>query len=146
MTHPKNVSDSELEVLKVLWTLESATVREVLEHLADTERAQGSGREWAYTTAQTLLTRLQEKGCVVAEKQGRAFVFRPTVSRDELVGQSLDALADRVCDGAAMPLLLNLVHSSKFTPAELDHFRAMLDELDAPKKGAKRGAKKRRGA
>jgi BlaI family transcriptional regulator, penicillinase repressor len=121
---PRQVSDTELEILKVLWDLEEGTVRDVLDHL------NRDGREWAYTTAQTLLSRLQEKGFVESTKAGRAFVFRPTVSRDDLLGQSLEALAERVCDGAAMPLLLNLVESGKFKPREIAKFRKLLDRLE----------------
>jgi len=122
--HHRSVTDTELEVLKVLWELGEGTVREVLERLTPL------GRDWAYTTAQTLLNRLQEKGCVASEKRGRSFVFRPLHTRDQLVGQSLDDLAARVCDGDAMPLLLKLVESSHFTRDELARFRALIDELD----------------
>ncbi|MDF1798116.1 MAG: BlaI/MecI/CopY family transcriptional regulator [Planctomycetota bacterium] len=111
---------------KVLWDLGAGTVRDVLDHPL------AGGRDWAYTTAQTLLARLIEKGFVSREKDGRAFRFRPTVSRDELVGARLDDLATRVCDGRSMPLLLNLVHSASFSPAEIDRFRTLLDELDQP--------------
>jgi len=123
-SQPRSVSDTELEILKVLWDLGEGTVRDVLEHL------NSNGREWAYTTAQTLLNRLQEKGVVESAKEGRAFVFRPTVSRDELLGQSLQELAERVCDGAALPLLLNLVQSSKFKSRDIQKFRKLLDELE----------------
>ena len=122
-THHRTVTDPELEILKALWELGEGTVREVLEKL-------GPQRGWAYTTAQTMLVRLQEKGCVARKKRGRAFVFRPLFTRDELLGRSLDDLAARVCDGKAMPLLLNLVQSSKFSRREQKRFRAMLDELE----------------
>ena len=122
--HHRSVSDTELAILKALWEGGEGTVREVLDRVGPV------GRDWAYTTAQTLLNRLQEKGCVAREKRGRAFVFRPTVSQDELLGGSLDDLATRVCDGKALPLLLNLVQSTKFTPNELERFRSLLDELD----------------
>ena len=125
--HHRLVTDTELEILKALWTLSEGTVREVLENLGP------NGKDWAYTTAQTLLNRLQEKGCVESEKRGRAFVFRPTVSRDDLLGGSLDDLASRVCDGKALPLVLNLVSSSKFTAKELQSFRTLLDELQGGK-------------
>ena len=125
--HHRLVTDTELEILKALWDLGEGTVREVLDNIGP------SGKDWAYTTAQTLLNRLQEKGCVASEKRGRAFVFRPTVSRDELLGKSLDDLASRVCDGEALPLMLNLVSSSKFTRKELKRFRALLDELEGGK-------------
>lgn len=118
------VSDTELEILKVLWDLGEGTVRDVLDAVADGER------EWAYTTAQTLLGRLQDKGFVERVKRGRAFVFRPAVSRDDLLGRSLAELAARVCDGAAMPLLLNLVRSTKLSAKDFDKFRELLRELE----------------
>ena len=119
------LSDAELEVLKVLWDLGEGTVRDVLD-----ASSQGGDRGWAYTTVQTLLGRLQEKGFVESSKEGRAFVFRPSVSRDDLVGRSLEELAERVCDGAAMPLLLNLVRSTSFSAEELARFRQLLQERE----------------
>lgn len=116
------VSDTELEILKVLWDLGEGTVRDVLDNQGD--------RGWAYTTAQTLLVRLQEKGFVRSEKRGRAHVFKPQVSRDDLLGRSLEELAARVCDGAAMPLLLNLVRSANFSNADIDRFRELLNERE----------------
>ena len=127
--HHRSVTDTELEVLKALWELGEGTVRDVLEELGP------HGRDWAYTTAQTLLNRLQEKGCVESEKRGRAFVFRPAVTRDDLLEQSLDDLASRVCDGKAMPLLLNLVQSSSFSESELRRFRKLLDGLEGVDEG-----------
>jgi len=126
-THHRSVTDTELEILKALWELGEGTVREVLAKLGP------QGRGWAYTTAQTLLSRLQEKGFVQRRKRGRAFVFRPRFTRDELLGRSLDDLASRVCDGKAMPLLLNLVQSSKFSRRELARFKQLLDELERGK-------------
>ena len=118
------ISDTELEILKVLWEEGPGTVRELQAHL------DGLGREWAYTTTQTLLNRLRDKGYVQSAKRGRAFVFRAAMTRDELLGQSLASLADKVCDGASMPLLLNLVQSTRFSSDELDRFRALLDERE----------------
>ena len=123
MSTHRLVTDTEFEVLKALWELGEGTVREVLAKL-------GPDRDWAYTTAQTLLNRLQEKGCVESDKRGRAFVFRPVFTRDELLGKSLDDLASRVCDGKAMPLLLNLVQSSRFSRRDMKRFRKLLDQLE----------------
>jgi predicted transcriptional regulator len=126
-THHRSVTDTELEILKALWELGEGTVREVLDKLGP------QGRGWAYTTAQTLLNRLEEKGCVASKKRGRAFVFRPVFTRDELLGRSLDDLASRVCDGKAMPLLLNLVQSPRFSRREQRRFKQLLDELEKEK-------------
>jgi len=121
--HHRNITDTELSVLKALWELGEGSVRDVLGRLTP-------DRDWAYTTAQTLLNRLEAKGCVKSEKRGRAFVFQPVYTRDEILGRSLDDLASRISDGKAMPLLLNLVQSPKFSRAELQRFRKLLGELD----------------
>ena len=119
-----SVSDAELEVLKVLWAGGPATVRDV----AKTLRAQR--RRLAYNTVLTLLSRLRDKGFVEADRRDTAHVFRASVTRDELVGSSLSALADRVCDGTASPLLLALVRDPRLSSADIAHLRKMLDDLE----------------
>ena len=72
----RSISDTELTVLKTLWRLGKGAVRDLL---ADLER---QGFSWAYTTVQTLLNRLEQKGYVSSEKVGRAYEFRVVVTRD----------------------------------------------------------------
>jgi BlaI family penicillinase repressor len=117
------VSDAELEVLKVLWETRAATVRDAVAALKRRRR------RLAYNTVLTLLTRLREKGYVEADRREAAHVFRPLVSRDELIGFSLARLADRVCDGTASPLVHALVRSQHFSADEIAHFRKLLDGL-----------------
>jgi predicted transcriptional regulator len=117
------VSDAELEVLKVLWAGGPATVRAVATALRKRRR------NLAYNTVLTLLSRLRDKGYVDADRRETAHLFRAVVSRDDLVGSSLAALADRVCDGTASPLLLALVRDQRLSPDEIAHLRALLDTL-----------------
>lgn len=117
------VSDAELEVLKELWTAGPATVRDVATALRKRRR------RLAYNTVLTLLSRLREKGYVTADRRDTAHLFRAVVTRDELLGSSLSALADRVCDGTASPLVLALVRGQRFSAEEIAHFRKLLDEL-----------------
>jgi BlaI family transcriptional regulator, penicillinase repressor len=119
------ISETELAVLKVLWDLEAATVREVHAVL------RRQGRKWAYTTVQTLLNRLQAKGCAASEKGGPAHVYRPAVSRDQLLKKRLGDLADELCEGTASPLVLALVEGGRFSPEEIEQLRQMLDQLDS---------------
>jgi predicted transcriptional regulator len=132
---PPPVSDAELEVLKVLWSRGAGTVREVE---ADLHRGRGRGRgmkrrrPWAYNTLLTLLSRLRDKGYVASDAsgEGAALVFRPTVSRDQLLRHGLSDLADRICDGTASPLVHALVQGQRFSPQEIAQFRRLLDELE----------------
>lgn len=131
------LSETELEVLKALWDRGSGTVREINELLAE------RGRQWAYTTALTLLARLEAKGYVASDKSGLAHVFRPLVTRDELLSQRLDSLAAELCEGTATPLVHALVQGQRFTAEEIERFRRMLDELE-PRPASKPAKRKRK--
>lgn len=127
------ISESERDVLKALWDHGPGTVREVASLLRE------SGREWAYTTVMTLLGRLETKGFVTSDKSGFAHVFRPAVSRDDVVQQRLEALADEFCDGEPGPLVLALVQGQRFTAEELAEFRRLIDEVEGKRpKGRKK--------
>lgn len=126
------VSETELSVLKLLWERPSGTVRELQPLLHE------QGRNWAYTTVQTLLNRLEQKGFVACDKRGQAHIYSAIVSRDQLLQKRLHDLADQLCEGTASPLLLALVEGSSFSSEEIDQFRKLLDALEgenARKKG-----------
>lgn len=130
------ISETEQAVLKVLWDRGPGPVREVLTALGE------QGHSWAYTTVQTLLTRLMAKGYVAADRSGPAHVYRAAVSRGELLQQRLSDLADTFCEGIASPLMLALVEGSAFTPEEIARLRELLDRLEAESgRGRKKGGK-----
>lgn len=127
MSTQSGISETELAVLKVLWDRGTGTVREVQAVL------QEQGRKWAYTTVQTLLNRLQGKGYADCEKGGPAHIYRAVVSRDQLLQNRLNALADEFCEGTASPLVLALVEGVRFSPEEIESFRKLLDQMEAEK-------------
>lgn len=121
----KPISDAELDVLKQLWdSPDGATVRTLHELL------RAAGHEWAYTTVQTLLQRLEEKGYIRKDASERAHLFRATVSRDELVGTQLEDLMERLCEGEASPLLLSLVQRRSFSPQDISALRDLLKKME----------------
>ncbi len=100
----------------------------------DSRRSQAA-EAWAYTTVQTLLNRLQTKGYVRSDRSGSAHVYRPAVSRDQLLQLRLNDLSRKLCEGTASPLVMALVEGVRFTPEEIDQLRKLLDQLEEPKDG-----------
>lgn len=136
MATPSPISETEQSVLKALWDQGPGTVRDLLAAL------NGQGHSWAYTTVQTLLTRLVAKGYVDTDRTGPAHVYRAAVSRSELLQHRLTDLADAYCEGTASPLMLALVEGSQFTPDDIATLRDLLDKLESEKpKGKKKGGK-----
>lgn len=115
---------AELEVLRVLWDSGACTVRDVLTILHE------SGRNIAYTTAQTLLTRLQQKEFVRCDKSGLAHVFRAKVSRERVTRSRLKTLLNQLYDGAAGPLVLQLVRTERLKRDEVRELQELIDKLD----------------
>ncbi len=119
---------AEFQILKVLWDEGPSPVRDVLDQLHK------RGRNVAYTTVQTLLTRLEQKGFVVSNKSELAYVFRATLSRDRVRKSRVKSLLSQLYDGAAAPLVLQLIRSERFSEDEVRALQQMIDELDAPGK------------
>jgi predicted transcriptional regulator len=114
----------ELEVMDVLWTLGTASVREVVEHLPEHRRP-------AYTTVQTIVYRLEEKGAVARIKKiGNAHVFAPAVTRESAQRRLLDDVLD-LFGGSARPLMAHLVESGKLTLEDVRELERTLERLEA---------------
>jgi predicted transcriptional regulator len=88
----------ELECLKALWILGEGNVKDVREVLTQ-------NRNLAYTTVMTVLDRLEKRGRVARRKQGRRFVYTPSVSRDTLRRLAVDALLEDFFDGSEASLV-----------------------------------------
>jgi predicted transcriptional regulator len=127
------MSDAEREVLKVLWERSSSTVRELQEALA------AQGQDWTRSTVITLLKRLEKKGYVTSDKSRFAFVFRPAVSREEVLHSRLEEIAGELCDGDALPLVMAFAKQHRFTPKDIERFRRMIDELEADRRRRTKG-------
>ncbi|HEV2843282.1 MAG TPA: BlaI/MecI/CopY family transcriptional regulator [Thermoanaerobaculia bacterium] len=111
----------ELEIMKVLWEGGPAPVQAVQERLAPE-------RKLAYNTVQTMLNVLHRKGKVERQLQGRAFVYQPTVSRDQAAGQAVGDLLQRMFDGSAESLVLSLVETRHLTPEKLAELSELLEK------------------
>ncbi len=119
-----DLGDAEFEALKALWDLGPATVREVLHEL------HAQGRHVAYTTVQTLLTRLEQKRYVTSDKSDLAHVFRAKVSRDRVTRSRLRDLVSQLYDGAVGPLVLQLVRTERLTPGEIEELQKLIERMD----------------
>jgi predicted transcriptional regulator len=109
----------ELEIMTVLWETGAANVQTVQERL---------GRELAYTTVQTMLNVLHRKGKVKRTLKDRAYFYRPVVSRQKFVGQTMKDIIDRLFGGSAESLVMSLVETRHLTPERLNELNALLDK------------------
>ena len=122
---PATIPDSELDVLRVLWDRQQATVREVLETL------RAAGREWSYATVATLLDRLETKGVVTSDRSELAFVYKPAITPQEVQQKRLKNLVEKLYQGEPGLLVLHLLKSHPLDPKQASEVRSLLDEMTA---------------
>jgi predicted transcriptional regulator len=118
-----DLTEAELRLMQVIWEKGKATVPEVIEALEETPPP-------AYNTVLTTMTILERKGYLrhTAPKVGRAFVYRPLVSRRKASGNAVRHLLSRFFGGSAEALILNLIEEEKLSETELKRVRELLKE------------------
>jgi predicted transcriptional regulator len=119
------LSDLQLDVVRVLWRRKEATAAEV-------QSALDSNRGLALTTVSTLLSRLEKRGVVAHRTEGRTFIYRATVTEPEVRHSMLGSLVDSVFRGDPTELVSQLLSAKDLSPDDLDRIRAM---VEAARKG-----------
>jgi BlaI family transcriptional regulator, penicillinase repressor len=117
-------TESELELLRILWTIEPATVRDIYEAL-NRERASG------YTTILKMLQIMTTKGLVVRDEGNRAHVYRAAMSQDAMQSRMLRDLSMRLFSGSATQLAMHALAMEQASPNELEEIRALIDRNKA---------------
>jgi predicted transcriptional regulator len=115
------LTDQELEIMKIIWTRGTATVRDVYEELL-------TRRKIAYTTVMTMMGILEQKGHLKKSADERAYVYTPAQPQHEVVGSMVHDFLKRVFNGSAKPLLVHLVEDQKLSTEELDEIRKLLKD------------------
>lgn len=116
-------TDSELEILHVLWQNGPSSVRQVHDHLS-------RGRDLGYTTALKLMQIMHEKGLLSRTEEGRSHVYSALLTEQEAQRDLLNRFVDTAFRGSAMKLVLQALGDGKASRQELDEVRRLLDQLD----------------
>ncbi len=121
-------TNRELDVMAVLWEVQSATVAGVRDRLGD---------DLAYTTVLTVLRTLEEKGYAGHTQEGKAYRYHPLVERERAGETALRRLVGKMFSGSPELLLTQLVSDRSLSQEDLERMRALLEER-LGKKGVER--------
>lgn len=115
-------TESELEILQILWDKESATVREVHEELS-------KNKDSGYTTTLKLLQIMFEKGLVTRDDSNKTHIYTAAVSRQKTQKQFLDKMINTLFAGSSTQLVLQALGNQKASKDELEEIQKYLDNL-----------------
>ena len=115
-------TESELEILQILWQKESATVREVHEELSKTKVS-------GYTTTLKLMQIMFEKELVSRDDSSKTHIYKPAVTREKTQKLFLSKMIDNLFAGSSTELVMQALGSKTASEAELEKIQVLLDEL-----------------
>ncbi len=126
MSAPKMIkpTESELEILQILWTKGLATVREVQEELA-----RSSAKDVGYTTTLKLMQIMNEKGIVRRDDSMRTHVYQAAVNKERTQKHLLSKMIDNLFGGSPTQLVIQALGEGKASPEELEKIQALLNDL-----------------
>ena len=128
--NPVRLTKFEMEMMEALWDLRSASIREIHERLPEARRP-------AYTTVQTIIRRLEEKGAVRQTKQvGGAHIFEPAITREAAHRRLIDELLE-IWGGSARPLMAHLAEAGKLTLKDVKEPEDLLAEQESRPKSSR---------
>ena len=118
----ERISDAEHAVMEVLWDESPLTAQDVSERV-------NPERGWSANTVKTLLGRLLSKNAIEHEADGRRYLYRPMVARDDYVAGESRRLMDRLFGGRLTPLVAHLAERDELTQADIAEIEALLKDL-----------------
>ncbi len=126
-----NITAAELRILKVLWRLKTATVRDVKAAL----EAEAPDDPSAYTTVMTLMNQLAGKGVLDVDKDRQPYVYKPVLRRDQVLADRLRQFVRTVFDGQAEELVLRLVDECELSAEDIRRIEARIEAREREESG-----------
>ena len=118
----ERISDAEHAVMEVLWDESPLTAQDVVERV-------DPGRDWSANTVKTLLGRLLGKSVIAHEADGRRYLYRPLVAREDYVAGESQRLIDRLFGGKLTPLVAHLAERDQLSDNDIAEIEALLKAL-----------------
>lgn len=117
-----SISESEWQVMKVIWEESPKTLQDILAKLKHTE--------WSTTTIQTYLARLVKKGALTTERQGKGYLYFPAVTERECQSTESKTFLNRIYDGSLSSMVTGFVKSGNVSKDELQELKMLIEEQE----------------
>jgi predicted transcriptional regulator len=117
----RTLTEQELEIMKIVWSLKTATVRDVYEEFL-------KRRKIAYTTVMTMMKILEDKQYLKKRAADRAYVYEAAQPKAQVIKAMVREFVNRVFNGSAEPLLVQLVKDRRLSEKELSQILRTIQE------------------
>lgn len=118
------ISDSEWEIMKIIWQNDSITSTKIINELQEKTN-------WKSSTIKTLINRLLNKEAISFTKKGKEYYYFSIVSEEECIKEESKSFLSKVFNGSLNSMVVNFVKSQKLTKTEIDELKSILDNYQS---------------
>lgn len=124
MSNIPRISDSEWEIMRILWTKSPCTANDVIDVLND-------NTNWKPNTVKTFISRLVRKNVVSFKEDGRSYYYYPLVSEEECLRAENQSFLKRIYGGALKPMLVNFIREDEtLSPEDIAEIKRLLNDKE----------------
>lgn len=122
MKNVPQITDSEWEIMKIVWDNPPHTSGDIISKLSDTTN-------WKPTTIKTLISRLVNKAIVGIEKDSRRYLYYPLISENDCRHAENKSFLKKIYGGSVKPLILNFLESEDLSQADIEELQSRLNKM-----------------
>lgn len=125
------VSDAEFKVMDIIWKYEPISTNDIVDYLL-------TEKDWSPKTIQTMLFRLEKKGVITHEREGRRFIYSALIQKESYMESEGRTFINRFFEGALGQMVVNFLDQQDLSDEDIDDLQAILDRKRNEKKKVKR--------
>lgn len=118
------ISDSEWQVMKIIWQNHTVTSMEIINRLQ-------KKTNWKAPTIKTLINRLLKKDAISFNKKGKEYYYFPIISEDECIKEESQSFLNKVFNGSLSSMVVNFVNAENLSNDEIEELKSILDSYNS---------------
>ncbi|NMM64929.1 BlaI/MecI/CopY family transcriptional regulator [Clostridium sp. P21] len=124
MKNNTNISDAELEVMKIIWKYSEITSNKIIEQLE-------SKSKWKPNTIKTLINRLLNKDAISFRKDGKEYYYHSLISEDDYINEESKSFLNKIFNGSINSMVSNFVNNKKLSCEEIEELKDILNKSNS---------------
>ncbi len=123
MSLPPQISEAEYEIMKVIWEYAPINTKDIVDIVS-------ASKSWNMRTIHTLISRLEKKGAITHQKDGRLYIYSPVIKKEDYINMESKSFINRFFNGAVNKMVMNFIENDILSSEEIEELKNMLNKKE----------------
>lgn len=123
MSLPPQISEAEYEIMKVIWKYAPINTKDIVDIVS-------ASKSWNMRTIHTLISRLEKKGAITHQKDGRLYIYSPVIKKEDYINMESKSFINRFFNGAVNKMVMNFIENDILSSEEIEELKNMLNKKE----------------